>query len=77
MTQHENDDRLRPDRVDQDEAEHLKEKQRTDTVPTEHGAENADDDVSSDPALDDRDGSDWSDEGGATAQGPATAVDDD
>lgn len=29
-------------------------------------------DVDSDPAKDDEQGSDWSDEGGATPQGPAT-----
>lgn len=30
------------------------------------------DDVSSDPRHDDSEGSDWTDEGGATPQGPAT-----
>lgn len=34
-------------------------------------------DVNSDPALTDQDGQDWSDEGGATAAGPATNVDGD
>ncbi len=34
-------------------------------------------DVHSDPALTDRDGQDWSDEGGATPAGPATNVDGD
>ena len=34
-------------------------------------------DVDSDPALTDRDGQDWSDEGGATPAGPATNVDGD
>ncbi|SDL01462.1 hypothetical protein SAMN04487916_10532 [Arthrobacter sp. ov407] len=34
-------------------------------------------DVHSDPALTDRDGQDWSDEGGATPAGPATNVDED
>lgn len=29
-------------------------------------------DVSSDPGRDDSEGSDWTDEGGATPQGPAT-----
>lgn len=33
-------------------------------------------DVRSDPALDDRLGSDWTDEGGATSEGPATATED-
>ncbi|MBO1902406.1 hypothetical protein J4H92_10650 [Leucobacter weissii] len=36
-------------------------------------AADADEDVTSDPAHDDRLGSDWVDEGGATADGPATA----
>ena len=34
-------------------------------------------DVGSDPALNDQDGQDWSDEGGATPAGPATNVDGD
>ncbi|WP_449277536.1 hypothetical protein [Leucobacter sp. GX24907] len=34
----------------------------------------AEDDVTSDPALDDRVGSDWADEGGATPAGPATST---
>ena len=34
-------------------------------------------DVGSDPALTDREGQDWSDEGGATPAGPATSVDPD
>lgn len=34
-------------------------------------------DTVSDPALDDDQGSDWSDEGGATPQGPATDTDSD
>ncbi|MET3922558.1 hypothetical protein [Arthrobacter sp. UYEF20] len=34
-------------------------------------------DVESDPALNDQTGQDWSDEGGATAAGPATNVDPD
>lgn len=34
-------------------------------------------DVESDPALNDRTGQDWSDEGGATPAGPATNVDPD
>ena len=34
-------------------------------------------DVHSDPALTDREGQDWSDEGGATPAGPATNVDGD
>ncbi len=48
--------------------------ERTTTAPASHGADEAraDEDVLSDPALDDRIGSDWVDEGGATASGPAT-----
>jgi len=34
-------------------------------------------DVSSDPALTDQDGQDWSDEGGATPAGPVTGVEAD
>ena len=34
----------------------------------------AESDVASDPALDDRLGSDWADEGGATRVGPASAA---
>lgn len=34
----------------------------------------AESDVASDPALDDRLGSDWADEGGATPVGPASAA---
>lgn len=34
-------------------------------------------DVRSDPALSDKDGQDWSDEGGATPAGPATSADPD
>jgi hypothetical protein len=34
-------------------------------------------DVSSDPALTDQNGQDWSDEGGATPAGPATSVEAD
>jgi hypothetical protein len=33
--------------------------------------EDAPDDVDSDPAKGDEDGNDWSDEGGATTEGPA------
>ncbi|WP_267911228.1 hypothetical protein [Janibacter endophyticus] len=33
-------------------------------------------DAVSDPAKDDEQGSDWSDEGGATPEGPATEDDD-
>ncbi len=38
------------------------------TVETDSGSENADSDVQSDPSGDQP----WSDEGGATRQGPAT-----
>lgn len=48
----------------------------TETVPThqESGRSGTKDDVESDPARDDRLGSDWSDEGGATPAGPATST---
>lgn len=48
--------------------------ERTETVPTHHGptGNGAEEDVVTDPALDDRLGSDWADEGGATTTGPAT-----
>lgn len=45
------------------------------TVPTAHGGPagtEVEEDVMSDPALDDRIGSDWTDEGGAGVEGPAT-----
>lgn len=47
----------------------------TETAPTAHKPEGVEarEDVVSDPALDDRLGSDWQDEGGATTEGPATA----
>lgn len=45
------------------------------TVPTGHGRHEAEDDVVSDPALDDKVGSDWVDEGGATPSGPSAAPD--
>ncbi len=50
--------------------------ERTTTVPKGTPQENpdSDEDVETDPALDDRLGSDWTDEGGATAAGPATSV---
>lgn len=50
--------------------------ERTETAPTQHGptGNGAKDDVVTDPALDDRLGSDWADEGGATTTGPATVT---
>lgn len=49
---------------------------QTDTVQTEYSPEHSDapGDVETDPALDDRLGSDWVDEGGATSVGPATST---
>lgn len=49
---------------------------RAKPVSTHHGvgADSAAADVTSDPALDDRLGSDWADEGGATRVGPATSA---
>lgn len=59
-------------RTDRSEIEENEE--RTETVPTQHGptGNGAKEDVVTDPALDDRLGSDWADEGGATTTGPAT-----
>lgn len=42
----------------------------------EQTPEQADTDQVSDPAKDDSVGTDWTDEGGATPEGPATAVSD-
>ncbi|ANS25905.1 hypothetical protein R1CP_05885 [Rhodococcus opacus] len=48
------------------------------TTTTDSGAPGADKDVMSDPAEDDKSsGADWSGEGGATPEGPATATDTD
>ena len=44
---------------------------RVETTPAGVGQDQAPD-VVSDPAKDDTEGQDWSDEGGATASGPAT-----
>jgi hypothetical protein len=44
---------------------------KPETTESDAGPEGADDDVLSDPAKGDDDRSDWSDEGGATADGPA------
>lgn len=49
--------------------------ERTETVPRRHRDDDATEhDVESDPALDDRLGSDWADEGGATSAGPVTSL---
>jgi hypothetical protein len=48
-------------------------KEQPKTSDTDAGAAGADDDVQSDPALDDD--SEWSDEGGATPSGPADTGD--
>lgn len=63
------DDAQRTDRSPMEQGE-----ERTETVQTQHGptGNGAKEDVVTDPALDDRLGSDWSDEGGATTTGPAT-----
>ena len=42
------------------------------TIPTKNDDRNEAPDVVSDPAKDDTQGQDWSDEGGATSTGPAT-----
>lgn len=44
---------------------------KVETTPTGAGQDQAPD-VVSDPAKDDTEGQDWSDEGGATPSGPAT-----
>ncbi|BBY81895.1 hypothetical protein H7I53_09740 [Mycolicibacterium pulveris] len=46
-------------------------KESPDTVESNKGPADADDDVLSDPAKGSEDRSDWSDEGGATPSGPA------
>jgi len=60
----------------EDRAHAEAQEERTETVPTQHGptGNGAKEDVVTDPALDDRLGSDWADEGGATTTGPATAT---
>lgn len=62
---------------DHDDRGDQNEQKLTETVPTVHKPDDADVDVEgdvvSDPARDDHLGSDWQDEGGATAEGPATA----
>lgn len=46
---------------------------QTENAPTDPTVpDGVEDDVISDPGKDDDTGSDWSDEGGATEQGPAT-----
>lgn len=42
------------------------------TIPAANDDQNGAPDVVSDPAKDDTEGQDWSDEGGATPAGPAT-----
>ncbi|MFB0836038.1 hypothetical protein ACX8Z9_13475 [Arthrobacter halodurans] len=42
---------------------------------THQQGEKHDEDVVSDPALNDEQGQEWSDEGGATTEGPATSDD--
>lgn len=50
-------------------------KRKPDTAETDVGPSGADDDVQSDPAKGAEEGVDWSDEGGATAGGPADTGD--
>lgn len=45
-------------------------------IETDTSPEGADPDAVSDPARDDETGGDWTTEGGATQQGPATSADD-
>jgi hypothetical protein len=42
------------------------------TKETDKGPKGAHDDVETDPAKDTEGGSDWTEEGGATSQGPST-----
>ena len=44
---------------------------KPETADSDAGAQNADDDIQSDPAKGSDDRVDWSDEGGATPSGPA------
>lgn len=64
------------ERGDKRAGEHAEPAEGTETVSTQHSPEHSDapGDVESDPALDDRLGSDWIDEGGATSVGPATSA---
>jgi hypothetical protein len=48
------------------------EKGNPDTEQTDVGPDDSDSDVESDPAKDTDSGTDWSDEGGATPEGPST-----
>lgn len=65
-----------PDEMPNEGGQPLPEVEKTETVETEHSPDHSDApaDVASDPALDDRLGSDWIDEGGATSVGPATST---
>ncbi len=53
-----------------------RDEEQAETVPARHrtDGDGSHEDVVTDPALDDRVGSDWADEGGATSSGPATAT---
>lgn len=55
----------------------MQQQNRTDveTTPTDAGPDEAQDDVESDPGEGADERSDWSDEGGATPDGPATSED--
>lgn len=57
----------------------MNKEEHVEVVHTEHGPKHghADADVVSDPARNDQVGGDWSTEGGATPQGPATHTDKD
>lgn len=54
-------------------ASHSDDPAKTVPVSTDESPEGSQSDVVSDPALADQMGADWSDEGGATTEGPATA----
>ena len=45
-------------------------------APEEPAASTGRDDTTSDPSLDDSEGNEWADEGGAVQEGPATDPDD-
>ena len=47
-------------------------KDKPKTTESDAGSDNAEADVQSDPSKGQDEGSDWSDEGGATPSGPAT-----
>lgn len=59
----------------QNDTEGRKQEEEVETVATEAAPQEAESDVVSDPARDDKVGSDWADEGGATPDRSADQVD--